>query len=100
MRTSQASGVSPMPRRAEDRYEPRPPVARRRVEELPELARLVVTTDEGGLERLEAIAAAAFGNDAEGTPGGHPTRLALERLLADRLERDGPRGGSLGRLAN
>ena len=82
------------------RHEPRPPLAARRVEEVLEQAQLVVAADERRLERLGAVAAADLGDDPQGAPGRDRARLALEHLLAGRLEGDRLGGRALGRLAD
>ena len=89
-----------MPRRADDRDEPRAPLAGRRVEEVLEQTELVVAADERRLERVGPVAAADLGDDAERAPGRDRRGLALEDLLAGGLEGDRPRGGALGRLAD
>ena len=88
------------PGRPEDRDEPGPPLARRGVEEVPEQPELLVATHEGGLELVAAIAAAHASDHPQGTPRGHRRRLALERLLAGRLEGDGAARRALRRLAD
>ena len=54
----------------------------------------------GRLQALRAVAAARLRHDAQRAPRGDRRRLALEHLLAGRLERDGARGGAQGRLAH
>ena len=70
------------------------------VEELLQEAQVVVAADEWGLERLGPVAAAAFGDHAQGAPGLDRRLLALEDLLAGRLEDDRPAGRALGGLAD
>ena len=79
-------------------HEPRPPLARGRVEEVLDQAELVVAAHERRLERLRAVAAADLGDDAERPPGRDRADLPLERLLPDRFEGDGTGRGALGRL--
>ena len=83
-----------------DRHEPGPALARRRVEQVLEQAQLVVAADERRLEPLVATPAAALRDDPQRAPGGDRRGLALEQLLAGRLERDRARRGALGRLAD
>ncbi len=54
----------------------------------------------GASSASAAVPAATLRHDAERPPGGHRRRLALERLLAGRLEDDRTRRGALGRLAD
>ena len=61
------------------------------VEQVLEQPQLVVAADERRLEGVRAAAAAALGDDPQGAPGRDRGRLALERLLAGRLEGDGAR---------
>ena len=75
-------------RRPHDRDEPRPPLASGRVEQLLEQAELVVAADERRLERLRPVAAAELRHDAQRAPRRHRRVLALEQLLAGRLEDD------------
>ena len=72
-----------------DRDEPHPPVAADGVEHLLELAQLLVAADERRLERVRAALAAACGHHPNGLPRGDGRCLALERVVADRLEHDG-----------
>ena len=71
-----------------------------RMEEVLEQAQLVVAADEGGLERLRPVAAAPLRDDPQGAPGGDRGGLALEVLLAGRLEGDRRGRGPLRRLAD
>ncbi len=84
--------------RTDDRHKAGTAVARGSVEEILQLAQLVVAPDEGGFEALAAVAPADLGHHAQGAPGGHGCHPAFERLLADLLESDGPAGSALGRL--
>ena len=61
---------------------------------------LVVAPDERGLGQVGAAAPAALGHDAQRPPGGHRRGLALEHLLAGRLEGDGRAGRAHRRLAD
>src|ERR1700690_2993345 len=73
--------------RADHRHETCSLLASRRVEEVLELAQLVVAADERRFERLLAIASTGLSDHPERPPGRHGRRLALELLLAGRLER-------------
>jgi hypothetical protein len=86
--------------RTDDADEPRPLLAAGRMEEVLEEAELVGAPDERRLERIRSIAATALGDDPDGAPGGDRARLALEHVLACRLEHDRLRGGALGCLAD
>ena len=88
------------PGRADDRDESGPAIPARRVEQILDLAELVVAADERGLEPLRAVPAASLGHDPEGTPGRHRAGLALEDLIAGLLEDDRGRCRPLGRLAD
>ncbi len=85
--------------RPDDRHDPDPRLARRRVEQVLEQAQLVVATDERRLERLGPAGPAPAGHDPQRSPGteGGP---ALHLDLTDRLERDRPRGRPVGRVAD
>ena len=82
------------------RHEACPAIPRGGVEQVLEQALLIVPPDEGGLQGVGAIPSAHLGHDPQGTPRGHRRGLALERLLARGLERDGCGCGALGRLAH
>ena len=58
------------------------------MEEVLEQAQLVVAADEGGFERLRPVAAAPFGDDPQGAPGGDRGAPSLEVPIAGRLEGD------------
>ena len=58
------------PGRADDADQPRPALAGRRVEQVLELAELLVAADERRLERLGPADPAALGDDPDGAPGG------------------------------
>ena len=60
----------------------------------------VVAADERRLEPVAAAAAAALGDDPDARHAGDRRGLALERLLAGRLEGDRAGGRPLGRLAD
>ena len=64
------------PGRAEDRHQPRPPLAGRRVVQVLQEPELVVAAHERGLEVVAAIAAAHPGDDPQGAPGRHGRGLA------------------------
>ena len=100
LRNSQASRVLPIARRADDADEPGPTFPGGGVEEVLELAELLVAADEGGLERVAPVAPADLGHDPDGPPGGNGHGLALEQQLTGRLEHDGPGGRAVGRLAD
>ena len=68
-RNSQARRLLPIPPGPMTETRRAPPSAAGRVEEVLEQAQLVVAADEGGLERLRPVAAAALGDDAQGAPG-------------------------------
>ena len=88
------------PGRPDDRHEPRPAVAARRMEQVLELAELIVPADERGLERLGAIPSADLGDDPERAPGRDRDCFALEDLVLGLLERDRLRGSALGRFSD
>ena len=74
--------------RAGDRDEARPPIAADGVELLLQLPQLLVAADERCLEGVGASVAAALRDDAERLPRRDGAGLALERVVADRLEDD------------
>ena len=88
------------PGRADDRHDPQPLLALGGVEQVLEQSQLVLAADERRLERLRAIAPATLGHDTQGAPRGDRCLLALERLLAGRLERDRGARGAMRRLAD
>ena len=71
-----------------DRHEPDATLATGRVEDVLEQSELVVTTDERRLDALAPAETASLGDDAQGPPSRHRCRLALEHLVAGRLEDD------------
>ena len=75
-----------------DGDEPDAPLPGRGVVEVLQEAQLVVASHERRLERLGATAATALGHDPQGAPRGHGRDLALQELLAGRLEHDRARG--------
>ena len=81
-------------------HEPAPPFAARRVEQLLQEAELVLAPDEGRLQGLRPVPAAALGHDPHRLPGRNRRGLPLEHLLAGRLEGDRGARGPLGRLAH
>ena len=97
---SHARRLLPMPAGTDDRHEARPPLARGGVEQVLEQAHLVVAAHERRLQALGAAATADLRHDAQRTPRGDRGRLALEVLLAGRLERDAVRRGAHGRLTD
>ena len=71
------------------------------VEQVLEQAELVVAADERRLEASRMrLRPPALGDDPQRAPGGDRAGLALEHLLAGRLERDRLLGRALGRLAD
>ena len=84
--------------RTDDAHQADAALAGRGVEVILELAELLVPPDEGRLERLRPTDPAALGDDAERPPGRDRADLALQDLLAGRLEDDRARRRSLGRL--
>ena len=87
-------------RDAHQRDQPRSSLPRRGVIEILEELQLVVATDEGRLDAGRATHALASGHDAHRPPGRHGQGLALDRLIAGRLEGDGVTGSEEGRLAD
>ena len=71
-----------------DREEPRLPFGAGRADELLDRAELLLATDERRLDRLAAAGAAALTEDAERAPRLDRLVLALQREVADLLERD------------
>ena len=100
LRNSQASRLLPMPAGPMTETSRARRSRRGRVEQVLEQPQLLVAADERRLERLRPVAAAALGDDAQGAPGGDRRGLALEDLLAGRLEGDRPAGRALRRLAD
>ncbi len=86
--------------RSEDRDQAGPLLPAGGVEQLLEQAQLVGPTDEGCFQGLAPVASPALRHDAQRPPGGDRNSLALERLLAGRLERDRAARRPLGRLAH
>ena len=84
---------------ADDRDEPRPPVAAGGVEAVLEEAELVVAADERRLDDASGPPA-ALAHDAHGAEGGHRRRLALQDVVAGRLEDDGRPDRPARRLAD
>ena len=70
------------------------------MEQLLQQAELVVTAHEWGFELLGPPRAAPLPHDAQGLPRRNATRLALEDLLADLLERHAPAGRAVRGLAH
>src|SRR5207253_9246781 len=56
------------PRLTHDGDEARPAIPRRRVEQLPEQAQLILAADERRLEALDRVTAATIGHDAKRAP--------------------------------
>ena len=88
------------PGRPDDGHQPGALLARRRVEEVLELAQLLVAADERRLHRFAPVAATDLGDDAQGAPRPDRGDLALQDLLACLLEYDRGRGGLERRLAD
>ena len=86
--------------RADDAHQARPPLPAGGLEEVLELAELLVPTDERCLERVAPVLAAPLGDHPDGPPCMDRSVLALELVLAGVLEDDGARRRSLGRLAD
>ncbi len=86
--------------RTDDRHQAQAGLAPGREEQVLQETQLVIPTDERRLEALRPVPSPDLGHDAQRPPRRDRRRLALEGLLADRLERDGPAGGSLGRLTD
>ena len=76
------------PGRSGDRDEPGAAVPPGRVKGLLERPQLLVAADKGRLEDVRAVAATPLGDHPHGAPGPHGRGLALEGLLAGRLEGD------------
>ncbi len=87
-------------RGADDRDDPCPPLPAGRVQEVLEEPELGVAPDERRLELIGAAASAALGDDPDRPERGHGRLLALEHLVAGRLEGDRPVRGTLRRLAD
>ena len=85
---------------ADDRDEPWLRVASRGVVEVLDQLQLALAADEGRLEPFAAPHAAALGDDAQRVIGAHRSCLALEILVAGRLEDDRVAGGPLRPLAD
>ncbi len=83
-----------------DRDEAGPTLPAGRADRVLEEPELLVAPDEGRLRQVRATLAAALGDHPQGAPGRHRSLLALEDLLAGRLEGDRAAGGSVGRLAD
>ena len=90
----------PDPARSDHAHEAGPALAARRLEQVLELAELLVPADERRLERVAPVPPAALGDHADGAPRRDRRRLALERLLAGVLEHDRARCRPRGRLAH
>ena len=85
------------PRLADDREEPRPPVATGGMEAVLEQPQLVVAADEGRLDDVVGPAA-TLADDAHGAEGRDRRRLALQDVVPGRLEEDGRPDGPPGGL--
>ena len=88
------------PRRAEDRDEAGALLSPGGVEQLLEQAQLVGPAHERRLERLAPVPSPALRHDPQRPPGGDRGGLALEGLVAGRLEGDRAARRPLGRLAH
>ena len=71
-----------MPAGTGDRDEPQPPLASDRVQDVLQLAQLLLAADERRLERIRAALPAPLGDDAQRAPGRHGRGLALQRVVA------------------
>ena len=85
---------------AGDRHEPRALVAGGGEDDVAQQPELVVATDERRLDLVGPAAAAALGDDPDGAERRHRRDLALQDLVAGRLEGDGRVRGLLGLLAD
>ena len=72
-----------------DRHEARPLVASGGEDDIAQQPELIVATDEGRLDLVAPSATATLGHDPDRTERGHRDDLALEHLIAGRLEGDG-----------
>jgi hypothetical protein len=88
------------PRLADDREQSWPLLPRRRVEQVLDQAHLGITAHEWRFELVGAADAATLGHDAQGPVGGDRADLALQLLLAHRLEHDRALGALASRLAD
>ena len=88
------------PCRSDDADQAGPALTARGMEQVPELAHLLVTPDERSLEPFGATDPAALGDDPDRTPGGHGRDLALERQIVDGFEHDRLARGTHRRLAD
>ena len=70
------------------------------MEEVLARSKLIVPPDERSLERVRPAAPTTFGDDPQGTERWDGCDLALEELLAGRLEGDSRRCGAVGRFAD
>ena len=70
------------------------------MEQVLEQTQLRVPPDERGLQPVRTSAPEPLGDHAQGAPRRDRRLLALEHLVAGRLEGDRTRGGALGRLAD
>ena len=90
LQNSHARRLLPMPAGPDDRHEPGPPLAGGGVEQVLEQPQLVVAADERRLQRLRrGCGRRRSATTRSARHAGHRRRLALEHLLAGRLERDG-----------
>ena len=88
------------PTLADDRDQPRAALGAGGEVEVLEHPQLRAAPDERRLELLVPPRPAATGDHPQRAVGGHGRGLPLEQLLARGLERDGLRGGVVGRLAD
>ena len=85
---------------AGDRNQPGAIFASRGMEQVLEQAQLGIAPNERRLQAVRPAEALALADHSQGDPGRDRRLLALEDLVAGRLERDRPGSGPLGRLAD
>ena len=83
-----------------DADQPRAGLASDGMQHVLELAQLLVTAGERGLEGVGAALPAALRDDPDGTPRRDRARLALQRVVAQRLEHDRALGPAPGGVAD
>ena len=88
------------PTRPRNAHKARPRIAADPVQDLLELAQLLVAADERRLEGIGSALATPVRHDADSPPRGHRAGLALQGVLAERFEHDRPLGSALRRLAD
>ena len=100
LRNSQASRDFPIPPGPDHAHQTWPALSARGLEQVLELAKLLVPADERRLERIAPVPPAALGDDPDGPPGLDGAVLALEGVVARVLEDDRARRGPFGGLAD